>query len=156
MLLQIWLPAAIVALIAALIAAIFILNRRSPPQQQQPLRAYTPGEQEILNQLAYIRDRLEKFIPPYGRVGYIPSNAAELAQLLGFHYVKIGQEEYGNLPEINGIEQYLDLDLDEAQLKIKDKYIYIIKKNDKRLVAVGDTYLDYLTIKFLEDFLSYL
>jgi hypothetical protein len=62
---------AVVALVAALVAAIFVLNRR-PPQQQQPLRVYTPGEQEILSQLAYIRDRLDKFIPPYGRVGYTP------------------------------------------------------------------------------------
>lgn len=155
MILQILLPVAVVALVAALVAAIFVLNRR-PPQQQQPLRVYTPGEQEILSQLAYIRDRLDKFIPPYGRVGYIPSNAAELAQLLGFHYVKIGQDEYGTLPESDDIKQYLDLDLDEAQLKIKDKYIYIIRKGDKRLVAIGDAYLDYLTVKFLEDFLGYL
>jgi hypothetical protein len=60
------------------------------------------------------------------------------------------------LPESDNIKQYLDLDLDEAQLKIKDKYIYIIRKGDKRLVAIGDAYLDYLTVKFLEDFLSYL
>lgn len=155
MILQISLPVIVVALVAALVAAIFVLNRR-PPQQQQPLSVYTPGEQEILSQLAYIRDRLDKFIPPYGRVGYIPSNAAELAQLLGFHYVKIGQDEYGTLSESDDIKQYLGLDLDEAQLKIKDKYIYIIRKGDKRLVAIGDAYLDYLTVKFLEDFLSYL
>ncbi len=154
MLLQISFLAAIVAaIIAALIAVIFLLNRRAPPPPQQP-RAYTPGEQEILSQLASLRERIEKFIPPYGRLGYVPSNASELAELLGFQYVKIGQEEYGTLSD--DLKQYIDLNVDEAQIKVKDKYIYILKKEDKKLVAVGDIYLDYLTIRFLEDFLNYL
>lgn len=154
MLLQIGFLAAIVAaIIAALIAVIFLLNRRAPPPTQQP-RAYTPGEQEILSQLASLRERIEKFIPPYGRLGYVPSNASELAELLGFQYVKIGQEEYGTLSD--DLKQYIDLNVDEAQIKVKDKYLYILKKEDKKLVAVGDIYLDYLTIRFLEDFLNYL
>lgn len=155
MLLQLGLLTAVAAgAIAVLALIIFLLARRgSPPPAQQP-RVYTPGEQEILNQLALLRERIEKFIPPYGRVGYVPSSISELAELLGFHYVRVEREEYGVLPE--DFRQFVDLDLDMAQIKVNDKYLYILKKNNKKLIAVGDMYLDYLTIRFLEDFLSYI
>ncbi|MEZ0247706.1 MAG: hypothetical protein ABWJ97_00400 [Thermoproteus sp.] len=155
MLLQIGLMAAVVvAVIVVLIAVIFLLNRRAPQPQTQRAAIYTPGEQEILSQLAYLRERIEKFIPPYGQVGYVPASASELAQLLGFKYIKIGQEEHGILPE--QFKTYVDLDIEQAQIKIGNEYLYIVKKDDKKLIAVGEAYLDYLTLRFLEDFLTYM
>ncbi|MBP1449466.1 MAG: hypothetical protein JZD41_05595, partial [Thermoproteus sp.] len=71
-------------------------------------------------------------------------------------YIKINGEEYGTLPdELKDIIN-INLDVDLNQIKIKDKYIYIIKKNNKKMIAIGDLYLDYLTLRFLEDFLDYL
>lgn len=155
MLLQLGLLTAVtVGVIAALALAIFLLARRgAPPPPQQP-RTYTPGEEEILNQLASLKERIEKFIPPYGRIGYVPSSASELAELLGFQYVKIGREEHGLLPE--DLRRFVELDVDEAQIRVGNKYIYIMKKDNKKLIAIGDVYLDYLTLRFLEDFLSYI
>ncbi|MEL9991799.1 MAG: hypothetical protein QXP98_05555 [Thermoproteus sp.] len=155
MLLQISLMVAVVvAAIVVLVAVIFFLNRRAPQPQAQRVAIYTPGEQEILSQLAYLRERIEKFIPPYGRVGYVPANVSELAQLLGFKYIKIGQEEYGSLPE--QFKTYIDLDIEQAQIKIGNEYLYIVKRDNKKLIAVGEMYLDYLTLRFLEDFLTYM
>lgn len=158
---------AVVALVGVLLGLILFINRqRGAPQPQEQQRArYTPGEQEILERLESLRgalsdrldelkERVEKFIPPYGRVGYVPSNASELAQLLGFKYVKLGQEVHGELPK--EVERYLDIDAEVAQIKEGDYYVYIIKRGDRKLIAVGDVYLDYLTVKFLQDFLSYI
>lgn len=158
MILQVEIWAVVGGVIAALILAIFFLSRRgqTPAAPAAGVRAYTPGEEEILRRLGELRDRIERFIPPYGRVGYVPQGASELAQLLGFSYIKINGEEYGTLPdELKDIIN-INLDVDLNQIKIKDKYIYIIKKNNKKMIAIGDLYLDYLTLRFLEDFLDYL
>lgn len=154
--LSIWAP--IVGIIVALIIVIvFLYKRGQTPVAPAPAReagVYTPGEQEILRQLGDMRERLEKFIPPFAHTGYVPGSASELAQLLGFSYIRVGDQEYGSLPE--GFDKYLETDAELAQLKISDKYIYIIKKDSKKLVAIGDTYLDYLTIMFLRNFLDYI
>ena len=88
----------LVAAVAALALIIFFVSRRgSSPPQEMGVR-YTPGEQEILRQLGEMKERVDKMIPPYGRVGYIPSSVEELKELLGFTYIKLGERELGERP----------------------------------------------------------
>ncbi|MEZ0319912.1 MAG: hypothetical protein ABWK05_07990 [Pyrobaculum sp.] len=141
------------AAVAALGVLLFFVSRRQPPAPVQEAVRYTPGEQEILNRLGDIRERLEKMIPPYGRVGYIPSTLEELKELLGFSYVKLGDKELGEKNEF--VKRFEDLDVDFLQASIGDSYVYVVRRGSKRLVAVGNQHLDYLTIRFLNEFLDY-
>uniref|UniRef100_UPI0026C75A91 hypothetical protein n=1 Tax=Pyrobaculum aerophilum TaxID=13773 RepID=UPI0026C75A91 len=115
---------------------------------------YTPGEQEIIKQIGELRERLDKVIPPYGRVGYIPSSIEELKDLLGFTYVKVGEKELGERPP--DVDTYEGLDVELLQASRNGIYIYVIRRGGKKLVAAGTQYLDYLTIRFLSEFLDYL
>jgi hypothetical protein len=120
----------------------------------EPVVRYTPGEQEILRQLGELKEKVDKMIPPYGRVGYIPSSIEELKELFGFTYVKLGEREIGERP--SGLEKVEDLDVDFLQARLGDNYVYVVKKGGKKLTAAGSQYLDYLTVCFLFEFLDYI
>lgn len=139
--------------IGVLAAILIFISRRQPPAPEQPLR-YTPGEQEIIRQIGEMRERLDKVIPPYGRVGYIPSSIEELKDLLGFTYVKLGNREIGSRPPV--VENFENLDVDFLQSRVDNMYVYIVRRGGKKLVAVGEQYLDYLTARFLSEFLDYI
>lgn len=147
------------SLLAAAVAVLgfiifFIARRQPPPPQAEAVARYTPGEQEIIRQVGELRERIDKLIPPYGRVGYIPSSLEELRDLLGFTYVKLGDRELG--ARVEGLDKLEGLDVDLLQAKLGDSYVYIVKRGEKRLVAVGGQYLDYLTIRFIGEFLDYI
>jgi len=93
-------------------------------------------------------------IPPYGRVGYIPSSVEELKELLGFTYIKLGERELGERP--SGLEKIEELDADFLQARLGERYVYVVRRGGKKLVAVGNQYLDYLTARFLIEFLDYI
>jgi hypothetical protein len=145
----------LIAAVAVLALIIFFISRRgaSPPPQEIGPR-YTPGEQEILRQLGELRDRIDKMIPPYGRVGYIPSALEELKDLLGFTYIKLGNKELGERPL--DIEKIEELDADFLQAKLGEYYVYVVKRGGKKLIAAGNQHLDYLTVRFLFEFLDYI
>jgi hypothetical protein len=147
----------LVAAVGVLAFIIFFLARRQPPPPLEGVRyegmRFTPGEQEIVKQLGELKERLDKVIPPYGRVGYIPSSLEELRDLLGFTYVKLGEKELGEKPA--PVDRYEDLDVDLLQAKHGDLYIYVVKRGGKKLVAAGTQHLDYLTLRFLGEFLDY-
>ncbi|MEM4897339.1 MAG: hypothetical protein QXR18_03895 [Pyrobaculum sp.] len=143
----------LLAAVGALVIIIFIISRRQPQPVEPPMR-FTPGEQEILKQIDELRERLERVIPPYGRVGYVPSTLEDLKDLLGFVYIKLGNREIGTKPV--PIENFEKLDINFLQANINDLYVYVIRKNEKKLIAVGKQYLDYLTVRFLYDFLDYI
>lgn len=144
----------LVIAVVALVLIVLFISRRQPPPPQDVVARYTPGEQEIIKQIGEIRERLEKIIPPYGKVGYIPSSLEELKDLLGFTYIKLGEKELGGRPpEVDRLEE---LETDFLQAKIGDFYVYVIKRDEKKLVAVGNQYLDYLTVRFLYEFLDYI
>ena len=144
----------VVVALAALGLLIFFISRRGTPPPTELEVRYTPGEQEILRQLGELKERVDKMIPPYGRVGYIPSTIEELKELLGFTYVKFGEREVGERPP--GLEKVEDLDVDFLQAKLGNNYIYIVKRNGKKLTAAGSQHLDYLTVRFLFEFLDYI
>lgn len=153
MLLQIELIMLVVA-IAALILIIFWISRRQPaPQALQDVARFTPGEQEILRQLGEMRERVEKMIPPYGKVGYIPSSLDELRDLLGFSYIEIDGKTLGQKPSI--VAQFENLNVDFLQARIGETYVYVITRGSKKLIATGSQHLDYLTLRFLAEFLDY-
>ncbi|MEM0463382.1 hypothetical protein [Pyrobaculum sp.] len=143
---------ALVLALAVLGVIIFFIARRTPPPPPELGTRYTPGEQEIIRQVGELKERLDKVIPPYGRVGYIPSSLEELKDLLGFKYVKLGDKEIG---ERMDIDMYEKLDVDFLQAERGGEYVYVIRRGGKKLVAVGSQYLDYLTIRFLSEFLDY-
>jgi hypothetical protein len=142
-----------VALVALALIIFFISRRGAPPPTEMGVR-YTPGEQEILKQLGELKERVDKMIPPYGRVGYIPSSIEELKELFGFTYVKLGEREIGERPP--GLEKVEDLDVDFLQARLGDNYVYVVKRGGKKLTAAGSQYLDYLTVRFLLEFLDYI
>jgi hypothetical protein len=142
-----------VALVALVLIIFFISRRGAPPPTEMGVR-YTPGEQEILKQLGELKERVDKMIPPYGKVGYIPSSIEELKELLGFTYVKLGEREIGERP--SGLEKVEDLDVDFLQARLGDNYVYVVKRGGKKLTAAGSQYLDYLTVRFLLEFLDYI
>ncbi len=142
-----------VALVALALIIFFISRRGAPPPTEMGVR-YTPGEQEILKQLGELKERVDKMIPPYGKVGYIPSGIEELKELLGFTYVKLGEREIGERP--SGLEKVEDLDVDFLQARLGDNYVYVVKRGGKKLTAAGNQYLDYLTVRFLLEFLDYI
>jgi hypothetical protein len=144
----------LVAAVAALALIIFFISRRGASPPQEVGVRYTPGEQEILRQLGEMKERVDKMIPPYGRVGYIPSSVEELKELLGFTYVKLGERELGERPsELGKMEE---LDVDFLQARLGERYVYVVRRGGKKLVAVGNQYLDYLTVRFLVEFLDYI
>jgi len=144
----------LVVALAVLGLIIFFISRRgAPPPTEMGVR-YTPGEQEILKQLGELKERVDKMIPPYGKVGYIPSSIEELKELLGFTYVKFGEREIGERP--SGLEKVEDLDVDFLQAWLGDNYVYVVKRGEKKLTAAGSQYLDYLTVRFLLEFLDYI
>jgi hypothetical protein len=144
----------LVAAVAVLTLIIFFVSRRgSSPPQEVGVR-YTPGEQEILRQLGEMKERVDKMIPPYGRVGYIPFSVEELKELLGFTYIKLGERELGERP--SGLEKIEELDADFLQARLGERYVYVMRRGGKKLVAVGNQYLDYLTARFLIEFLDYI
>jgi len=154
MYLQIMELSLLVAAVAALALIIFFVSRRgSSPPQEMGVR-YTPGEQEILRQLGEMKERVDKMIPPYGRVGYIPSSVEELKELLGFTYIKLGERELGERP--SGLEKIEELDADFLQARLGERYVYVVRRGGKKFVAVGNQYLDYLTARFLIEFLDYI
>jgi len=154
MYLQIMEISLLVAAVAALALIIFFISRRGTPPPQDVGVRYTPGEQEILRQLGEIKERVDKIIPPYGKVGYIPSGIEELKELLGFTYIKLGERELGERPlELEKIEE---LDADFLQARLGERYVYVIRRGGKKLTAVGDQYLDHLTVRFLLEFLDYI
>jgi hypothetical protein len=142
-----------VALVALVLIIFFISRRGAPPPTEMGVR-YTPGEQEILKQLGELKERVDKMIPPYGKVGYIPSSIEELKELLGFTYVKLGEREIGERP--SGLEKVEDLDVDFLQARLGDNYVYVVKRGEKKLTAAGSQHLDYLTVRFLLEFLDYI
>jgi hypothetical protein len=142
-----------VALVVLALIIFFISRRGAPPPTEMGVR-YTPGEQEILKQLGELKERVDKMIPPYGKVGYIPSSIEELKELLGFTYVKLGEREIGERP--SGLEKVEDLDVDFLQARLGDNYVYVVKRGGKKLTAAGSQYLDYLTVRFLLEFLDYI
>jgi hypothetical protein len=142
-----------VALVALALIIFFISRRGAPPPTEMGVR-YTPGEQEILKQLGELKERVDKMIPPYGKVGYIPSSIEELKELLGFTYIKLGEREIGERP--SGLEKVEDLDVDFLQARLGDNYVYVVKRGGKKLTAAGSQYLDYLTVRFLLEFLDYI
>jgi hypothetical protein len=142
-----------VALVALVLIIFFISRRGAPPPTEMGVR-YTPGEQEILKQLGELKERVDKMIPPYGKVGYIPSSIEELKELLGFTYVKLGEREIGERPP--GLEKVEDLDVDFLQARLGDSYVYVVKRGGKKLTAAGSQYLDYFTVRFLFEFLDYI
>ena len=142
-----------VALVALVLIIFFISRRGAPPPTEMGVR-YTPGEQEILKQLGELKERVDKMIPPYGKVGYIPSSIEELKELLGFTYIKLGEREIGERP--SGLEKVEDLDVDFLQVRLGDNYVYVVKRDEKKLTAAGSQYLDYLTVRFLLEFLDYI
>jgi hypothetical protein len=142
-----------VALVALVLIIFFISRRGAPPPAEMGVR-YTPGEQEILKQLGELKERVDKMIPPYGKVGYIPSSIEELKELLGFTYIKLGEREIGERP--SGLEKVEDLDVDFLQVRLGDNYVYVVKRGGKKLTAAGSQYLDYLTVRFLLEFLDYI
>jgi hypothetical protein len=142
-----------VALVALALIIFFISRRGAPPPVEMGVR-YTPGEQEILKQLGELKERVDKMIPPYGRVGYIPSSIEELKELFGFTYVKLGEREIGERP--SGLEKVEDLDVDFLQARLGDNYVYVVKRGGKKLTVAGSQYLDYLTVRFLLEFLDYI
>jgi hypothetical protein len=144
----------LIVALAVLGLIIFFISRRGPPPPAEPEVRYTPGEQEILRQLGELKERVDKMIPPYGRVGYIPSSIEELKELLGFTYVKLGEREIGERP--SGLEKVEDLDVDFLQARLGDNYVYVVKRGGKKLTAAGSQYLDYLTVRFLLEFLDYI
>jgi hypothetical protein len=148
---EIWLLA--VALVVLVLIIFFISRRGAPPPTEMGVR-YTPGEQEILKQLGELKERVDKMIPPYGKVGYIPSSIEELKELLGFTYIKLGEREIGERP--SGLEKVEDLDVDFLQAKLGDNYVYVVKRGGKKLTAAGSQYLDYFTVCFLLEFLDYI
>ncbi|MFN7105690.1 MAG: hypothetical protein ACK4M3_03800 [Pyrobaculum sp.] len=142
--------------VAALVLFIFFVSRRQPPPPPPAFEAgarYTLGEQEIMKQLDDVRERIEKMIPPYGRVGYVPSSLEELKELLGFEYIKVGEKELGKRPAF--IDMFEKLEVDYIQAYLDGLYVYVIRRGGKKLVAVGSQYLDYLTYRFLSEFLDY-
>jgi len=143
--------------VAVLVLLIFWFTRRQsppPPLPEEEGVRYTPGEREIITMLGELRERIDKMIPPYGRVGYIPSTLEEIKELLSFSYVRLGEKEVGERPPF--IDRFEDLDVDFLQAKVGDVYVYIVRKGGKRLVAAGDQFLDYLTARFLFEFLDYI
>ncbi len=142
-----------VALVVLVLIIFFISRRGAPPPTEMGVR-YTPGEQEILKQLGELKERVDKMIPPYGKVGYIPSSIEELKELLGFTYIKFGEREIGERP--SGLEKVEDLDVDFLQARLGDNYVYVVKRGEKKLTAAGSQYLDYLTVRFLLEFLDYI
>ncbi|MFN3804087.1 MAG: hypothetical protein ACK4SY_03430 [Pyrobaculum sp.] len=141
---------------AVLVLLIFFISRRQPPPQPLVFETgarYTPGEQEIMKQLEEVRERIEKMIPPYGRVGYVPSSPEELRELLGFEYIKVGERELGMRPAF--MDMFEKLEVDYMQAHVGGLYVYIVRRGGKKLVAVGSQYLDYLTYRFLSEFLDY-
>jgi len=142
--------------VAVLALLIFWFTRRRPPPslpEEEGVR-YTPGEREIITRLGELKERIDKMIPPYGRVGYIPSTLEEIKDLLDFSYVRLGEKEVGERPSF--IDRFEDLDVDFLQARVEDVYVYIIRRGDKRLIAAGDQFLDYLTVRFLFEFLDYI
>jgi hypothetical protein len=144
----------LIVALAVLGLIIFFISRRGSPPPAEPEVRYTPGEQEILRQLDELKERVDKMIPPYGRVGYIPSSIEELKELFGFTYVKLGEREIGERP--SGLEKVEDLDVDFLQARLGDNYVYVVKRGEKKLTAAGSQYLDYLTVRFLLEFLDYI
>jgi hypothetical protein len=140
--------------LAVLGLIIFFISRRGSPSHAEPEVRYTLGEQEILKLLDELKERIDKMIPPYGRVGYIPSSIEELKELFGFTYVKLGEREIGERP--SGLEKVEDLDVDFLQAKLGDSYVYVVKRGGKKLTVAGSQYLDYLTVRFLLEFLDYI
>ncbi|AAL63000.1 hypothetical protein [Pyrobaculum aerophilum] len=140
--------------VGVLALIILFIARRQQPLPPDVGISYTPGEQEIIKQIGELRERLDKVIPPYGRVGYIPSSIEELKDLLGFTYVKVGEKELGERPP--DVDTYEGLDVELLQASRNGIYIYVIRRGGKKLVAAGTQYLDYLTIRFLSEFLDYL
>ena len=142
--------------VAVLVLLIFWFTRRQPPPpllEEEGVR-YTPGEREIITRLSELKERIDKMIPPYGRVGYIPSTLEEIKDLLGFSYVRLGEKEIGERPPF--IDRFKDLDVDFLQAKVGSTYVYIVQRSGKRLIAAGDQFLDYLTVRFLFEFLDYI
>ncbi len=145
----------VLGVLVAILAVILIFIRRQPPPPPEDTGArYTHGEREILNKLEEMRERLDKMIPPYGRVGYVPSSLEEFRELLGFSYVKLGGRELGERPHF--LDIFENLDVDYLQASHKGVYIYIMRRGGKKLVATGSQYLDYLTFRFLAEFLDYI
>lgn len=156
MLLQVEVALAVAGGILAVI--LFLVYRSRGQEEGAPVR-YTPGEQEILGQLAAVREsieglreRVDKLIPPYGKVGYVPP-LEEIRGLLDFDYVRVGSQEYGSPPPEVKLVEGLDVEL--AQLKVGERYVYVVRRGERRLVAVGRQYLDYLSLRFLMEFLDY-
>jgi len=142
--------------VAVLALLIFWFTRRQPPPplpEEEGVR-YTPGEREIIARLSELKERIDKMIPPYGRVGYIPSTLEEIKDLLGFSYVRLGEKEVGERPPF--INRFEDLDVDFLQARVGNGYVYIVRRGNKRLIAAGDQFLDYLTVQFLFEFLDYI
>jgi len=142
--------------VAVLALLIFWFTRRQPPPplpEEEGVR-YTPGEREIIARLSELKERVDKMIPPYGRVGYIPSTLEEIRDLLGFSYVRLGEKEVGERPPF--INRFEDLDVDFLQARVGNGYVYIVRRGNKRLIAAGDQFLDYLTVQFLFEFLDYI
>lgn len=158
MLLQVEIALAVAGGLLAVILLLVYRSRGQGEPQGAPTR-YTPGEQEILGQLTSIREsiqglreRVDRLIPPYGRVGYVPT-LDEIRNFLDFEYVKVGSREYGSPPPEVRLVEGLEVDL--AQVKVGEKYIYIVRRGEKRLLAVGRQHLDYLSLRFLAEFLDY-
>jgi hypothetical protein len=156
MYLQVLETAALAAAALALALVIFLVSRTPRGRQSTAPREgeYTPGEREILEQLAELRERVERIIPPYGRVGYVPPSLEEIRDLLGFTYIKLGSEEVGDRPQ--GLERFEELNADFIQARTGDVYVYVVRRGEKKLVAAGRQYLDYLTARFLYEALDYI
>ena len=117
---------------------------------------YTEGEKEILAKLDELKNLLSGVLPPYGRIGYIPPSVEDLAKLVDFEYVELDGYSYGNSEYAEGARRLLNVEGELVVVKLGDKYYYKIVSGGKTLLAVGRQFLDYLSLRYLQDMLNYM
>jgi len=117
---------------------------------------YTEGEKEILAKLDELKNLVSGVLPPYGRIGYIPPSVEDLARLVDFDYVELNGYSYGNSEYAETARRLLDVEGDIVVVKSGDKYYYKIVGGGKTLLAVGKVFLDYLSLRYLQDMLNYI
>ena len=117
---------------------------------------YTEGEREILAKLDELKNLLSGVLPPYGRIGYIPPSVEDLARLVDFEYVELDGYSYGNAEYAENVRRLLGVEGDLVVIKLGDRYYYKIVSGGRTLLAVGRQFLDYLSLRYLQDMLNYI